>query len=123
MPITHVKGTPTDRAGMSERIVIGPYVFRSDDPICRFEDPVQLDRGEVAVQYMNADYIHDAAHWAIGSMDEIVAWLLDEAAVSPRKKSLLAQLAVRLLMKQCAVDEEPARALEQSIAAAVEGTR
>ena len=120
MPIRHEKGVPGESFGLSERVVMGPDAFQASDQRCKFDEPVWLDKDEVAVCYMDPDYIHQQAHWVIGLVPEVVQWLMDEAAASPRKRALITMISLRLLAVSAGLQPEHMRAFEQGIAVAVE---
>jgi len=120
MPIRYEKGIPGEDYTISDRAVMGPSSFYPGNKTMEFDDVVHVGEGEVAVCYLDIDAFHHQAHWAIGPFNEIVQWLMDEAAVSARKRMLITMLGIRVLAVTAHIPPEPARAFEQTIAVAVE---
>jgi hypothetical protein len=110
-----------DRLQALDRVIFGPAVLGVGEGIS-FDQQTHLMDHEVAVCYLDngVDWAHGKAHWAAGPVPEVSRWLLDEAAVSPRRRGLIAAIAIREMWRRAGLPEDIRGPLEHSVVEAVD---
>jgi hypothetical protein len=116
-----VTATVPDRLGIVDRIIAGPAALGPSREGPSFDQDTMVGEHEFAVCYLDSgvDWAHGKAHWAVGTVGPLIRWLMDEAAVSGRRRGLIVALALRKAWATFNLEADH-RPLEHSVVDAID---
>jgi len=123
--VRFITATVNYRPSIVDRIIAGPAHLGPSEDGPSFDENMSVGEHELAVCYLDSgiDWAHNRSHWAVGTPSELAVWLMDEAAISERRRGLIAAIGLRELWKACRFAKEILVPLEHSVVTAIDNQK